>query len=51
MRKIIFITFAFILISLSACNITEPNRMENATVTNNASVSLTFQGFSMKKEF
>ena len=43
MRKIIFITFAFILISLSACNITEPNRMENATVTNNASVSLTFK--------
>ena len=39
MRKIIFITFAFILISLSACNITEPNRMENATVTNKSSIT------------
>jgi len=39
MRKIIFITFAFILISLNACNITEPNRMENATVTNKSSIT------------
>ena len=39
MRKIIFITSVFILISLSACNITEPNRIENATVTNKSSIT------------
>jgi len=39
MRKIIFITSVFILISLSACNITEPNRIENARVTNKSSIT------------
>ena len=39
MRKIIFIASVFILISLSACNITEPNRIENATVTNKSSIT------------
>ena len=39
MRKILFITFVFIFISLNACNITEPNRMENATVTNKSSIT------------
>ena len=39
MRKIIFITSIFILIYLSACNITEPNRIENATVTNKSSIT------------
>ena len=39
MRKIIFITSVFMLVSLSACNITEPNRIENATVTNKSSIT------------
>lgn len=43
MRKILFITFVFMFISLSACNITEYDKIESATVTNNASVSLTFK--------
>ena len=40
MRKIIFITSVFMLFSLSACNITDPNRIENATVTNKSSITL-----------
>lgn len=39
MRKNIFIISVFISIFLSACNITEPNRMENATVTNKSSIT------------
>ena len=39
MRKIIFITSVFILISLNACNITESNGIENATVTNKSLIT------------
>lgn len=40
MKRILPFIFVFII---SACNITEYDKIENATVTNNASVSLTFK--------
>lgn len=39
MRKLYLIVSVFILISLSACNLTEPNKIENATVTNESSIT------------